>query len=238
MDAQPKGVAIRKRTQIAMANRVMFLWVAGVSVVFGFALVATIFLTQMLLFNERVLQEKDRTIATLKTDNGNVAGLEAQIRVLDTNEALNSIKVTPPDDQAIQVILDALPSDANSLALGASIQNRLLSNKDGSPISNLTLDSLQVDPVIGIESLSDSSSVENASAASSSTQNEIDFRFSVSGDEVALKQVLTNLESSIRTIDVTSLKIESQGATRGLSVQARAFYEPARVVQLRDITVK
>ena len=232
MDAQPKGVAIRKRTQIAMANRVMFLWVAGVSVVFGFALVATIFLTQMLLFNERVLQEKDRTIATLKTDNGNVAGLEAQIRVLDTNQALISAKANP-GDRAIQVILDALPSDANSLALGASIQNKLLAN-----IAGLTLDSLQVDPVIGIESLSDSSSVENASAASSSTQNEIDFRFSVSGDEVALKQVLTNLESSIRTIDVTSLKIESQGATRGLSVQARAFYEPARVVQLRDITVK
>jgi hypothetical protein len=232
MDAQPKGVAIRKRTQIAMANRVMFLWVAGVSIVFGFALVATIFLTQMLLFNERVLQEKDRTITTLKTDNGNVAGLEAQIRVLDTNQALISAKANP-GDRAIQVILDALPSDANSLALGASIQNKLLAN-----IAGLTLDSLQVDPVIGIESLSDSSSVENASAASSSTQNEIDFRFSVSGDEVALKQALTNLESSIRTIDVTSLKIESQGATRELSVQARAFYEPARVVQLRDITVK
>ena len=49
---QPKGVAIRKRTQIAMANRAMFLWVAGVSVVFGFALVGSIFLNQMLLFNE------------------------------------------------------------------------------------------------------------------------------------------------------------------------------------------
>ena len=35
---QPKGKAIRKRTQIATANRIMFLWVAGVSVVFGLLL--------------------------------------------------------------------------------------------------------------------------------------------------------------------------------------------------------
>jgi hypothetical protein len=232
MDTKSKGAALRKRTQIAMANRVMFFWVAGVSIVFGFALVATIFLTQMLLFNERVLSAKDQTIAMLKTDNDNVPGLEAQIRVLDTNQALISAKANP-SDRAIQVILDALPSDANSLALGASIQNKLLAN-----IPGLTLDSLQVDPVVGIESLASDNSVENASYVTASTQNEIDFRFSVSGDEVALKQALTNLESSIRTIDVTSLKIESQGTTRELSVQARAFYEPARVVQLRDITVK
>jgi len=50
--------------------------------------------------------------------------------------------------------------------------------------------------------------------------------------------VLRNLELSIRTIDVISLKIEGQGATSVLSVQARAFYEPARVVQLKDKTVK
>jgi len=105
-------------------------------------------------------------------------------------------------------------------------------------ISGLTLNSLQVDPVIGVESLSGESSVENASVATSGSKNEITFRFSVTGDEAALKQVLRNLELSIRTIDVISLKIEGQGATSVLSVQARAFYEPARVVQLKDKTVK
>lgn len=230
---QQKGAALRKRTQIAMANRVMFLWVAGVSVLFGFALVGSIFLTQKLLFNERVLNEKDRTVAILKANNGNIKGLEDQIRVLDTNQALIDAKAAS-DDQAVQVILDALPSDANSLALGASIQNKLLAG-----IPGLTLNSLQVDPVIGVESLSGESSVENASVSKSSvSQNEITFRFSVVGDDTALKQVLRNLELSIRTIDVLSLKIEGQGSTSVLSVQARAFYEPARVVQLKDKTVK
>lgn len=228
---QPKNVAIRKRTQIAKANRVMFLWVAIVSVIFGIALVAIIFLTQMLLFNERVLQEKNRTIAILTADNNNVQALESQIRVLDTNQNLIDSKAKSTD-QAVQVILDALPSDANSLALGASLQNKLLAN-----IPGLTLNSLQVDPVIGIESLNNDASVVSA-APISSTQNNITFRFSVSGSDIALRQALHNLESSIRTIDVTSLKIESQGSSRVLTVEAQAFYEPARVVQLRDITVK
>jgi phosphotransferase system HPr-like phosphotransfer protein len=210
----------------------MFLWVAGVSILFGFALVGSIFLTQMLLFNERVLKEKDRTVAVLKSNNSNVNELESQIRVLDTNQALISAK-SSSEDRAVQVILDALPSDANSLALGASIQNKLLAN-----IAGITLNSLQVDPVPGVESLNGETLIQSASSVASTYQNEITFRFSVSGNEVALKQVLTNLELSIRAIDVISLKIEGQGSTTVLSVQARAFYEPARIVQLKDKTVK
>jgi hypothetical protein len=230
---QPKAVAIRKRTQIASANRLMFLWVAGVSVVFGVSLVATIFLTQILLFNERVLYEKGVTVSTLNSNYENVTktkGLQDNIRLLDTNQALIDSKAKP-EDQAIQVILDALPSDANSLALGASLQNKLIFG-----INGLSLESLQVDPVAGVETQSDEESVVDASA--SSTQGEITFRFSVKGDETALMQLLTNLEKSIRTIDIVSLKIESQNGSRVLSAQARAFYEPVRDVKITEKTVK
>ena len=229
---QNKVVAFRKRTQIAKSNRVMFLWIAGVSVLFGIASVITIFLVQMLFFNERVLQEKDKTIATLKLDNANIKALEDQVRVLDTNQALIDSKAKP-DDQAVQVILDALPSDANSLALGASIQNKLLSGIDG-----LKLNSLQVDPVVGIESLESDSVVDATMSTSSDTQSQITFRLSVVGDATALKKALTNLESSIRTIDITTLKIENQDSKQMLTIQGRAFYEPARVVELKDKTVK
>ena len=229
---QPKGPAIRKRSQIARANRMMFLWVAGVSIVFGVSLVGVIFLTQMLFFNERVLFEKNKTVSTLEKNNSNVTLLNDNVRVLNTNQALIDSK-SNSDDQAIQVILDALPSEANSLALGASLQNKLLFGIEG-----LTLNSLQVDQVAGIESLNMNESIVDASSGSSNSQNVITFRFSVNGNETALKKALLNLESSIRTIDIISLKIESQGATRMLTVQARAYYEPARTVQLRDKTVK
>jgi len=132
------------------------------------------------------------------------------------------------------VILAALPSDANSLALGASLQNKLLAN-----ITGLSIDSLQVDPVVGVESLSTDPTAQNASTtASLSGQPEITFRFSVSGSEDTLKEVLRRLERSIRAIDILSLRIENQGSKRVLSVQARAFYEPTRIVELKDKTVK
>jgi len=230
---QSKDAAIRKRTQIAKANRTMFMWVAIVSVVVGIASVTSIFLVQKIIFNAKIQTEKNKTIATLKTDNNNIADLEAQVRVLDTNQALIDSKASPTD-QPVQVILDALPSDANSPALGASLQNKLLAG-----IPGLTLETLQVDPVAGVESLStDTTTVQAAPTSGSSDQSQITFRFSVSGPDTALKKVLTNLELSIRTIDVTSLKIESQGSNQLLTVEARAFYEPVRTVQLTDKVVK
>lgn len=226
---QPKDAALRKRTQIAKANRMMFGWVAGASVVFGFALVGAIFLVQMLLFNERVLQEKRNTISTLRANIGNVAELESQVRVLDTNQALISSKANP-SDQTLQVILDALPAEANSLALGASLQNRLLSG-----INGLTVNSLQVESTD-----TDSTSNEPATPNSPVVEAEyvINFSFSVTGNANALRQVLVNLERSIRTIQVLSLRIESQGNQQVLNVEARAFYEPARTVELKDKVVE
>ncbi len=228
---QPKDAAIRKRTQISKASRTMFVWVAGVSVVLGFALVGSLFLVQKIVFNEKVLAEKDKTVAILKTNNANVKELEAQVRVLDSNEALTNAKAKS-DDQTLQVILDALPSDANSLALGASLQGKLLAG-----ISGLSIESLQVTPVVGVETLFADPSVQDAGATSTGS-SEISFRFSVSGSEAALKEALQRLERSIRAIDVLSLTIESQGTARVLTVQARAFYEPTRVVQLQDKVVK
>lgn len=228
---QQKNPAFRKRTQIMKANRTMFLWVAAVSVVFGVALVGIIFIVQMLLFNERVLEEKSKTIATLKVNNENIIELESQIRVLDTNQSLISLKARS-DDQAIQVILDALPSEANSPALGSSLQEKLLAN-----IPGLELNSIKIDPVVGVEYLQDTDSMISADPITD-TQNNITFNFSVTGDEIALKKALQNLENSIRTINVVSVMIESQEDKRVMTVNGQAFYEPVRIVELTDKVVK
>lgn len=210
----------------------MFLWVAVVSVVVGVALVSSIFLVQKIIFNEKVLAEKNKTVAVLAKDNANITDLEGNVRALDTNQDLINAKVSS-DAQAVQVILDALPSDANSLALGASLQNKLLAG-----IPGLTIVSLQVDPVVGVESLTGDTATQASTIPSSTGASQITFRFSVSGDETALKTALQNLEKSIRTMNISSLKIESQGTSRLMTVEASAFYQPARVVQLTDKVVK
>jgi hypothetical protein len=228
--------AIRKRQQIANANRMMFLWVAAVSVVVGVAVVVSVFLVQKALFNEKVLGEKAKTASILSKNNKEVDELKNQVRVLNTNQALKDSMVAG-EDQPIQVILDALPDTANSSALGASLQEKFLNDPA------LKVESLNVDPVVGVESQSDDS-VQDASSSTQgegSSDNQITFRFSVSadvGNANALKDLLQRLERSIRTIDISALTVETQGTRLVLTVDGRAFYEPAKSVDLKDKTVK
>lgn len=232
MKQNPNDVAIRKRSQIAQANRTMFIWIAIASALVGSAIVVSFFLTQKLFFNEKVLAEKQNTVAILDNNNKVAPQLEDQIRVLDTNQALASVKANP-SDQAIQVILDALPSDGNSLALGASLQNKLLTG-----IPGLTsVDSLQVDPIVGVETLSSDGTTVDASSTSTDS-NVITFRLVVKGSQDAIKQVLQNFERSIRIIDITSLQVETQQDGQLMTIQAKAYYEPSKTIQLQDKVVK
>lgn len=227
-----KETAVRKRQQIAKANRMMFLWVAGASVVIGFAAVSSIFLMQTIAFNQKVINEKNKTVATLQDNNAAVEELRNNIRLLNTNQDLSSIKAKS-DDSALQVVLDALPADANSLALGSSLQNKLINGIDG-----LTLDTLNVTPIEGSEVLDDES-VEDASASEDGAPTTVDFTMTVStSNPTALKQLLERFEKSIRAISIQSLAMESSGGTLSLTIDASAFYEPARTVELKDKVVK
>ncbi|HEX7484308.1 MAG TPA: hypothetical protein VF281_04085 [Candidatus Saccharimonadales bacterium] len=224
---------IRKRQQISNANRTMFMWVAAVSAVVGIAIVGSILLYQKAAFNERVLAVKDKTVATLRDNNKVIPDLEDKIREMNTNQALRDA-MAPNETQPIRAVLDALPSEANSSALGSSLQAKFLNDPA------LRIESLTPDPVAGVESQS-SSNVQDASSSATTGENQITFRFAVSTDinnANALKDLLQRLERSIRTIDITSLKVEAQSNRLVLSVEGRAFYEPAKTVQLQEKTVK
>lgn len=228
-------MALRKRQQIANANRMMFIWVAAISAVVGIAIVSSIFLFQKATFNEKILSVKSKTASTLRANNNAIEGLEKEIKVLNTNQALKDA-MAPNQTHPVRVVLDALPSDANSSAFGASLQEKFLSDPA------LKIESLTVDPVAGIESQA-AANVENAASTVRSTDavHEITFRFSVStgaNSASALKDLLQKLERSIRAIDIRTLKIETQGSRLLLAVEGRAFYEPAKTVELKEKTVK
>lgn len=226
-------VALRKRQQIAKANRNMFAWVACVSVLVGFSIVVSIFLAQKALFNEKVLSEKSRTASTLVKNNLAIEPLKDEIRLLNTNENLKSVS-SLVDGQPIQVVLDALPSEANSSALGSSLQEKFLNS------SALRIESLNVEPIAGFEVRSDED-VENALGDESMTENSINFSFSVSVASKkidVLKDLLMKLERSIRVMNITNLTIETQGDRVVLTVDGEAYYEIAKTVDLKDKIIK
>lgn len=217
--------ALRKRQQIENANKTMFLWVAGAAALVGIAAVLSVSMFERISFKQEIINEK-RATATVLNENNKVADeLKEKIRVLNTNQALLS---TPRVDgsQPVSVILDALPSAANSSALGASMQQKLLR------VDGVTIETLVVDPISGVEDSGDSSS-------EGSGDNAISFRFTVSaagGQEAKLQEVLRNLERSIRIVNVTSASLEQQGqgGKITMSVEGEAFYQPPTVVELKE----
>lgn len=220
--------ALRKRAQIAKANRMMFLWVAAAAAVVGFAAVASLFLWQRLTFNERILSEKSTTVSTLRHNNEAVTELENQVRALDSSERLLDLRAND-DDTALQVVLDALPTSANELALGASLQDRLLAGAEG-----VQVESIQVD----VANIPDNTADQDAGAETDSTDESgmpIGFRIIVVGERDDLRSLMVRLQRSIRTIDIHSFGLEvRQGNNLELTLEGSGFYEPARVLELRD----
>lgn len=227
--AATEQTALRKRQQITGANRTMFIWVAAASVLVGAAVVISVFLVQKLFFNEKVLSAKQHTVSVLNTNLSSIGKLKDAVRILNTDPSLKSA-MTPDEQEPIQVVLDALPATANPTAVGASLQQKFLNDPA------LSVQSLTVDPVVGSDSTSTSSA-----QASTAGQYPITFHFTVtSGDVNALKTLLQNLERSIRTFDVTNVKLDVQsGTTSGytLTVDGSAFYQPAVSPALKNTTI-
>lgn len=223
-------VSLKKRAQISKANRTMFIWIAAASALVGAAAVVSYFMFKILLYEEKVLAVKADTVSTLSHNLKVVDDLRTEIKKLDANEALMSIKANETD-RALQVILDALPAEANSLALGASLQSKLLVG--GS--ANVTVESIQVDPVQGVESLTDSGVIDASDAGDN--ENAIRFQFVVRGSTEGIRGVLSNLERSIRTMKVTTLRISGEPGGQTMSVEGYAFYQPAKIIELRDQNV-
>mgnify|MGYP000299685595 FL=1 len=176
---------------------------------------------QQIVFHSKILLEKQNTISRLDKNLSSVDELKKNIRVLDTNTALNSIK-SSSESNALQTVLDALPDNANADALGASLKNKFIDTTTGVTIQNLTV----------AQSGSDSEGSESTS------ENAIPFTMEVSGPAEKLKELLTKLEASIRVIDLKTVEIQRNEDRLSLVVRGVAYYEPAQTIQLENKVVK
>lgn len=231
METSTKESSIRKRQQIFKANRMMFLWVAMASAVIGFALVISISLMQRIIYNQKVIGEKNKTYSTLANNNKKVSQLEDQIKTINySSDVLKKLRAKDSDDP-IQVVLDALPSDSNRLALGSSLQNVLLANIPGASLESMK-----------VESTAEAGSVKKSTTTTGTVENNsLDVTFTLkinSGSEDSIREMLTRLEKSIRTFKVTNVKIEYSLDKMNVTVTAKAYYEPAKVVKLTEKVVK
>jgi hypothetical protein len=225
---EKRRIAAPKRQKIRDSNKSMLLWIVLMSAVVGFGAVISYFLWQQIVFRQKVISEKNDTISVLRENNEVAEVLAQNIRALEANQALRSTKVDT-DDKALQVIYDALPADANSLALGASLQEKLFAGIDGLRVQAFSVESSAQ------ESAADSEEVEDEDTESGA----IAFRLVVESDRLnSLDELLRRFERSIRVIDITTLTLEGTGDGYTLLLDAQAYYEPEILVNLETKVVQ
>ena len=223
--AKKQEAVVHKRQQIERSSRVMFLWVAGASVIVGFALVISWFLVQQIIFKEKVLSQKNEAISVLKNNNTAIEKLRSDLKVLETNSGLNASRINN-DEKALQVVLDALPAEDNALSLGASLQKKLVNG-----VAGLSLDSLNMDQ-------SDDATGNTIDDSTADLQT-IHFNMEVSATNAsALKELLQRFEKSIRVITIDSATIERTDSKVTMKISAHAYYSPAKSIELKKKDVK
>lgn len=236
MNNDKKDTAIRKRQLIAKANRTVFITVAIASAIVGIATVLGTFLVREMMFNAKVIGEQDKSIATLKSNITNVKDLESKMETLQTNSALLSSRAST-EDNALRVILDALPASENTAALGASLSNKLL-NVPGVEIDSISVNTASADSTTSADTTTDSATSSSSQSNTASPQP-IEFSFSVTSSSPSnILTVIQNLEKSIRTVNIKTFRIEQNKENMTLTVTADAYYLTQADINLRTQTIK
>lgn len=228
--------AIRKQQQITKSARNMFVSIAIASALVGFAVVTSIFLINKIVFNQRVISAKNKTLKDLRNNNANLPALKNEIAILETNEALRSSRVDSEQD-AIRVVIDALPATDNPTALGASV--RKLLSVEGVRVEDLVVSS--GGSVVDGEPTDEGSVDSDAASTSDKSLNAISFQFKAVGSVDVLNQVLKKLEQSIRamSVDTVDFEIATDGDGQDtLTVVAHSFYQPMMKAELGEITME
>lgn len=220
-----RQTAVGKRQKIAQSNRVMFFWIAGMSAVVGMCFVIGYFLLQQLIFHTKVANEADKTVSAINKNIKTADTLRENVRLREVDAGLNAAK-TDSDARALQVVLDALPADKNDLALGASLQKKLIGEVSGVSIETLTIETEDS----GSEGESTMTAVEGVSSQP--------FSATLTASDVnILKDVMSRLERSIRTIDIDNFSLDKSENGYRLTLKGHAYFKSGEKVELTDKVV-
>ena len=244
-----KQVAISKYSAMAKARQTVFIAVAVASMIVAVVGVSVYFIAQNILFNFKVIDEQNRSLSSLDASKNNIAVVEEAAKGLQAKmEADADIKsmVAGGEGSVLRLIVDALPTEPNSVSVGQSLEKDILS---GLPVE---LGAINVDPVSRDVILDDSTSVVADDSEDSYAEDQvsnrvqsIDFSFSVSikaDDSGSLPlnhftTILQRMEKSIRAFRVESYRVEYEVGGATMTIVGKAYYMPSTGLTLKNKTV-
>lgn len=210
---------LKKRQQIEVAGRTMFIWIAIAAVSVSLCVATGQFLFTKWVHNNKVIAAKNEASGTLSANLSSISGLTQEVDALVANQALASVKSNASDVNT-KSVLDALPTTYDPAALGTSLQQVILS-KSGVAIENIVVPQ-------DIE----------GSGQTASTPQEMQFNFVISGEYSQVQKAILDVERTIRPIKITSMNLTGTDADLRASVEAVTYYQPAKTVTVGEEIVQ
>ena len=226
-----KTTGFNKRQQVARANKNIFVWVAVASLVIAICLVFAQFLVQRLVFNQKIINQKSQTNTTLVKNIDNAKQLKKNIDnlITDSNLAKVSVKSNSPNNNNLQVILDALPTADDGATFANSLAGVVLVR------SGVTLASLTAgDNAVVSTTQAGAATASGASAQPQTTP----FAFTIRGDYNQVKNALADIDHVIRPIKITKLVVQGAQAELTVTAEGVTYYMPPSSVGLQRKSIK
>ena len=212
---------VRKRAQIASANKQMFAWVAIAAVVVVVCAVLMFNFVQRITYQAEVNGELNKTAQTLSGNIDTIDSLKKEVDKLNTDKNLNLPNLRSDDSTAFQVVLDALPTEDDRVSLGSSLQQRILAP------SGISIEQISVTGVgsVGVDASEVDEAGEGASIVNPEAQA-ITFSFVIHGNYDNIQNALRDIERTIRPITIDSLNLQGTDEALQATVNATTYYVP------------
>jgi hypothetical protein len=229
MAANKQLTGLKKRQQITNANKLIFLWVIIAAVALSICGVGIQFLFRQAAFNQKIIGAKATTQSTLTHNIDNAQALKKKIDNLLADTNLGSVRANPTDS-TLKVVLDALPTKEDQAAFASSLQQIVLP-KSGVGVTELS--------TIGqIDQTATGGVATDQSGGSVTAAKSISFGLGATGSYDQIKNMLHDLEYTIRPINVTSLSLAGTDTTLRITADGVTYYLPQRTVELGKRTIK
>ena len=178
------------------------------------SVIATVFLLVFIVrdVSDVVLNSQKSNILMQSVEN--VSGLKNNINALKTDTNLLRL-VSKPDKTAIDVILEALPTNEDSTELAALVQKNIFQGIEVK-VSHIAVAEKQ-------QSASNNTWVKTTS-----------INFSIIGKFEPIRQAIQRLERSIRPIDIESIVINKSDDNFTADITAITFYVPETIFVIDD----
>lgn len=216
-----------KHQQIIKSVNTMVIIMAVSAFITVFSLVSAKALLSQRAYKSKVIKEKKLALSTLKKNNKVANELAESYKVFISNpENVIGGSTTGSSDRDGdngKIVLDALPSKYDFPALATSL-DKILSGKSFSLVS-----------ITGID---DEINQQAKSKESKPEIIEIPIQISANGTADSVNELINILEKSIRPIKINKLDIAGADNNLTITVTAKTYYQPQKVIQITTKEVK